>query len=576
MPACLVAASIYRTQVDWNRQISATTTEISRLDSAVQLYDIQTEMQKIRGLAQIYAQEKGDRARREVSLQWQALEEKLDQGDASLPEEFRDLGATIRRDFNPDGFTSTPRLLFEIHTQLIARVDDIVKGMAMHAHLLSDADVSIHNLKDLLLRYYPDLGESLGRMRAVVSSILASGEQVVSDRVRFGEVLGNVNRSLERIRRAHQFLRVESPLLQPVLVCFDKGVEPNLMSLLNFSHTLLSEQTIRADPRFFFSLITGTMEQNGTCSRKVYVKLRSNLQTRVGQIRLQRDSTLGLSLAALLIMFGFITDFYRRNRRTLVDLFESRQEVVVAMEKIKSHRDKLAYERDIVERTLEKINRSVPSDHTEASLISLPLERIAGDFLLSATRPDGVRYYLLGDFTGHGLPSALGGPMVADIFHAMTRKSFAPLAILDEINTKLHLKLPRQLYLAAAFLAFDPLTGQVSVWNCGVPDVLHFRHEQFHQAYPSNHIPLGILSEHELASVEQTAKVLETDRIYMFSDGFVEVQNDRGQMFGIDNLRQALGDLLATGQPLPTLLDHVRRFHSEAQGDDLTLLELTF
>ncbi|MBF0134862.1 MAG: serine/threonine-protein phosphatase [Magnetococcales bacterium] len=424
--------------------------------------------------------------------------------------------------------------------------------------------------------YYPDLGESIGRLRAVVSAILASGEVSHLDRVRFGEVLGNVNRSLERIRGIHRFFQSQSGSEHAVLSCFAKNMEPNLMGVLNFSNTLLSDQMVNTDPRFFFSVATKVIEQNVTCQHQLHDQLRTTFAIRLEQIRFHRDFVLGVALVLVLFMFGFITDFYRRNRRAIVDLAESREEIVRVLEVVRNHRDKLAYERDIVESTLEKINQSTTFDHKGASFLSAPLERISGDFLLSATRPDGVRHYMLGDFTGHGLPSALGSPMVSDIFYTMTRKNFDPLAIMTEINTKMLIKLPRQLYLAVAFLAHDPTRKQLLIWNCGIPELLHFRQNTCFQAYPSRHVPLGILAEHELESVMQRVDVLERDRVYAFSDGFVEAQNRDGVMFGVSNLQKTLGYIIKENQPLSVIMEQVQHHQTGPRNDDLTLLELVF
>ncbi|MBF0152390.1 MAG: serine/threonine-protein phosphatase [Magnetococcales bacterium] len=466
--------------------------------------------------------------------------------------------------------------MFDIHTQLISRIQDIIRSTAFHTHLFFDADATIYNLKSLFLRYYPELGESVGRLRATVASMLASGEFLTSDLVRTGEVLGGVDHSLERIKDIQRFLEREPPFSQPEVLCFNKGVEPNLVIILNFSRLLLSERLINTDPKYFYSIVTDVIDKNMTCHRHLYGKLHDMLAARLSQVRFDRNLTLGFSLTAILLMIGFITDFYRRNQQTLIDLVKSRKEVVVAMESLRTHRDQLAYERDIVERTLERINQTTVFDHEGGNWLSIPMERIAGDFLYSATCPDGVRYYMLGDFTGHGLPSALGSPMVADIFHTMTHKNFSPLAILAEINAKLHRKLPKQLYLAAAFFAYDPGQRRLTIWNCGIPELLHFRQGEFYRAYAANHIPLGILPEHELETVSQVADIMETDRVYVFSDGLVEARNSQGDMLGIDNLRNSLSRILQEAHPLQSILDEVRQYQSGPQSDDLTLLELVF
>ncbi|MBF0175734.1 MAG: serine/threonine-protein phosphatase [Magnetococcales bacterium] len=541
-----------------------------------ELYNIVVVMQRVRGLSQINLQESTKESSDNLKHYWKELEDKLDSNTPLLPDEFQDTKQTIRRDFSPDHGTSDPKLLFDIHTQMINRVNDIIRNLAFRSRLSTDVDVTVYNLKEIFLRYYPNLGESMGRLRAVVSIILASGEFGPTDQIRFGEVMGHVNRDLERTRGIHRFIREEVPFLQSVSGCFDRELEPNLLAVLDFSNTLMSEKTVKTDPLYFFLAVTYVIENNIVCHRQLHDKLHTILKTREGEARSQRLLTMSVSGVAILFMLGFMTDFYRRNRRAMLALTESREKVVQILEVVRDQRDKLAYEREIVEHTLEKINRSVKMSHAGATLLSVPLERIAGDFLLYAARPDGTRHYLLGDFTGHGLPSALGGPMVADIFYTMTRKNFAPPAILNEINAKLHLKLPRQLYLAAAFLAHDPNQGRLLIWNCGIPEILHFHQKEFYRSYPSNHLPLGILAEHELAKIEQSTTTNTMDRVYAFSDGFCEAQDAQGEMFGSANLQQALGELLLEDQPFQGVMEKIKRHRNGPQTDDLTMLELVF
>jgi serine phosphatase RsbU (regulator of sigma subunit) len=52
-----------------------------------------------------------------------------------------------------------------------------------------------------------------------------------------------------------------------------------------------------------------------------------------------------------------------------------------------------------------------------------PAGTFSGDMLLSAYSPSRDLYFLIGDFTGHGLSAALGAMPVSEVFHAMTSKA---------------------------------------------------------------------------------------------------------------------------------------------------------
>jgi hypothetical protein len=81
-------------------------------------------------------------------------------------------------------------------------------------------------------------------------------------------------------------------------------------------------------------------------------------------------------------------------------------------------------------------------------LLSL-MALFSGDVLLAAPTLSGGLQVMLGDFTGHGLPAAIGAIPVSDIFYAMTAKGFSIGDIVAELNQKLRTILPTGLFCAA-------------------------------------------------------------------------------------------------------------------------------
>ena len=78
-----------------------------------------------------------------------------------------------------------------------------------------------------------------------------------------------------------------------------------------------------------------------------------------------------------------------------------------------------------------------------------------GDILLAARRPSGEMHLLLGDFTGHGLPAAIGAMPLAEIFYGMTAKGFGLSDILREMNLKLKSILPVGFFCCTAVVDLD-------------------------------------------------------------------------------------------------------------------------
>ena len=61
-----------------------------------------------------------------------------------------------------------------------------------------------------------------------------------------------------------------------------------------------------------------------------------------------------------------------------------------------------------------------------------PYALFNGDLLLAACTPSGNMHLLLGDFTGHGLPAAVGAMPLAEVFYGMTAKGFGLAETLRE------------------------------------------------------------------------------------------------------------------------------------------------
>src|SRR5690606_307229 len=81
-----------------------------------------------------------------------------------------------------------------------------------------------------------------------------------------------------------------------------------------------------------------------------------------------------------------------------------------------------------------------------------PLSVFNGDVLLACQKPSGGMHVLLGDFTGHGLPAAIGAMPLAEIFYGMTAKGFSMPDVLREINQKLKKILPVGFFCCAVMV----------------------------------------------------------------------------------------------------------------------------
>lgn len=240
------------------------------------------------------------------------------------------------------------------------------------------------------------------------------------------------------------------------------------------------------------------------------------------------------------------------------------------------HHERLLHEQDVAKKVFDNIAPngclSIPSLR---QLLS-PLAMFNGDLVMAAYKPSGGIHLMIGDFTGHGLPAAIGGLPASEIFYGMTRKGFSYRDILVEINQRLKSILPTGLFCCAIFMDIDPWSGIVSIWNGGLPEALFYRPGVGVIAnVRSRHLPLGILSPERFSTQVDIQEFVLGDQIYLYSDGIIEASNQQGEMFGAERLLQVFAQ--DTGRPMfDQILEQLAQFRGgENQQDDLTLVELT-
>lgn len=250
------------------------------------------------------------------------------------------------------------------------------------------------------------------------------------------------------------------------------------------------------------------------------------------------------------------------------------QRVLKLQDELHRARDELAAEHDVIETILNKMRTSTHFSQKHIRDIQAPVERTSGDILLNCFKPDGVQHLMLGDFTGHGITAAIGGPGVSDTFYAMTNKGLPMQAVVNEMNRYLCEKMPTGLFLAAIFIEVSADRKSIIVWNCGMQDVLIFRQEKLLQKLPSENLALGI-AEIPM-DVIADIKVKKGDRVFAYSDGIPEAMNHEKEFYGVDRMIEEISKLISSGEALGALSDAVHDFCGGGdQEDDITLAELT-
>lgn len=240
---------------------------------------------------------------------------------------------------------------------------------------------------------------------------------------------------------------------------------------------------------------------------------------------------------------------------------------------IRAHNQRLVNEQNIAKRVFDNVAHTGCLDAPNIRYHASPMSVFNGDILYACPRPSGGMNILIGDFTGHGLPAAIGAMPVAEIFYGMTSKGFLSGDILREINQKLWRIMPKDMFCCAAFIELDFHLGNLSIWNGGLPCGFLLRRGETVERLASAHLPLGVVAAERFSVDVARYKVEEGDTVLFATDGVPEAMNAEGEMFGETRLEAAVAGTSDDQSVLDAVLRAVARFTgAEEYSDDLTVL----
>lgn len=204
-----------------------------------------------------------------------------------------------------------------------------------------------------------------------------------------------------------------------------------------------------------------------------------------------------------------------------------------------------------------------------------PASDFNGDLFIASASPTGGMYFLIGDFTGHGLASAIGALPVSQAFQAMSRKGLSLMEMAETINQTLLMLLPDDMFFAAALVEISHTGKQVDIWNGGMPSLLlQDQSGKIVKRFDSRHMALGILENHEFEADVERYEMQFDDRLVAFSDGIVELENDEGQMLGNEGIETWL--LAQPNMNVEGIIDKAKEYlGSRQRKDDVTVIIFT-
>ena len=201
-----------------------------------------------------------------------------------------------------------------------------------------------------------------------------------------------------------------------------------------------------------------------------------------------------------------------------------------------------------------------------------PMTSVAGDFY-EFVPVDGKQVgFLVADVTGHGVPAALIASMIKVAMQSLVACAHDPREVLLGLNRILFRQSLDQ-FATAAYLWLDTENRKALYSAAGHPPLLRLREGKLDHI-ESNGVMFGVVPDPDYPVCE--LPVQPGDRFLLYTDGVIESENAKGELFGDGRLEEVVRNQQSrspsdlSGQ----LLSEIRLWQpaSLAQQDDITLI----
>ena len=196
------------------------------------------------------------------------------------------------------------------------------------------------------------------------------------------------------------------------------------------------------------------------------------------------------------------------------------------------------------------------------------------DFLNLAPQRLGL---IIGDVSGKGIAAAL---LMANLQASLRSQSSLaldqPQALLRSVNRLFYDNTDDSAYASLLFADYDDATRRLRYANCGHLSGLLLRRDGDVEKLKSTSTLVGLFKEWD-CSIEER-ELFPGDVLALYTDGVTEASNDRGEEFGERLLIEAVRQHreLSCQALLAAIVDGVRRFGSQEQHDDVTVIVAKF
>lgn len=206
----------------------------------------------------------------------------------------------------------------------------------------------------------------------------------------------------------------------------------------------------------------------------------------------------------------------------------------------------------------------------------LPATHVGGDYFDYFQWQDEAIDIVIADVSGHSVGPAL---LMAETRSALKAQFHLHRTVADTLsglNEALYEDLDRSdHFITMGYLRYDTVTGQLAYANAGHIPPLLFRQGQACRQLDADGLVLGV--KLDVVFEERLVNLQQGDMIFLYTDGIIETENQKGECFGIDRLCDLLNQHHQRGSDpqeiITTIIERLQAFcHRKTFEDDVTMV----
>ena len=206
-----------------------------------------------------------------------------------------------------------------------------------------------------------------------------------------------------------------------------------------------------------------------------------------------------------------------------------------------------------------------------------PAKEVGGDLYDYFLLDEDHLLLTVGDVSGKGIPASLFMVVVKTLIHSYAEQKMGPAEIFESTNSMICKENSLGFFITCWLGILTLSTGEMKFVNAGHNYPVHIHESEISFLKTKPNFVLGGMDE--MVYQEHSVTLAKGDRLFVYTDGVTEANNENSELFGDERLLQA-ASLCADENPetaCKTVLEQLKAFVGEApQFDDITMLAFRY